>query len=269
MHIQHVEIGNFRKLQAVRIDLAEETTVFVGANNSGKTSAMVALRHFLVDHSDFSINDFTLSNWAKLDAAAQAWEKLVPGEEELVFDWDTVLPHLDVWLNVPAEDLHFVQKLLPTIDWAGEYVGVRLRYEPKDGKALNQEYLTEKMNATALMNIAKKVEADKPPVAVPIGEAFALWPKSMMDFLSVRLRASFEVRTYLLDPAKLILPKSGDASPQALPAASEPIVGDHFKKIIRIDEISAQRGFGFVTAAAREVDASEDGRRMSRSQLKV
>lgn len=42
MHIEHVEIGNFRKLQSVRVDFAEATTVFVGANNSGKTSAMVA-----------------------------------------------------------------------------------------------------------------------------------------------------------------------------------------------------------------------------------
>lgn len=44
MHIKHVEIGNFRKLKTVRIDFASETTIFVGANNSGKTSAMVALR---------------------------------------------------------------------------------------------------------------------------------------------------------------------------------------------------------------------------------
>ena len=44
MHIQHIEVGNFRKLKAVRIDFSETSTVFVGANNSGKTSAMVALR---------------------------------------------------------------------------------------------------------------------------------------------------------------------------------------------------------------------------------
>jgi predicted ATP-dependent endonuclease of OLD family len=46
MHIQHIEVGNFRKLKAVRIDFSETNTVFVGANNSGKTSAMVALRRF-------------------------------------------------------------------------------------------------------------------------------------------------------------------------------------------------------------------------------
>lgn len=102
MHIQYVEIGNFRKLQAVRVDFAEQTTVLVGANNSGKTSAMVALRQFLVDRTDFSINDFTLSHWAKLDAMAIAWETSIPGEE-VEFNWSEVLPHLDVWLNVPTE----------------------------------------------------------------------------------------------------------------------------------------------------------------------
>ncbi|MGV7173354.1 AAA family ATPase [Xanthomonas axonopodis] len=48
MHIDFVEVANFRKLLATRIDIAKESTVFVGANNSGKTSAMVALRRFLL-----------------------------------------------------------------------------------------------------------------------------------------------------------------------------------------------------------------------------
>ncbi len=259
MHIQHVEIGNFRKLQKVRVDFAEKTTVFVGANNSGKTSAMVALRHFLVDRTDFSINDFTLSNWAKLDAMAVAWEKHIPGEEEQEFDWDAVLPHLDVWLNVPTEDLHYVQKILPTLDWAGEHIGVRLRYEPKDVQAFRQEYLTAKLAAAAVMSAAEPPEVGAAAV-VPPEEGFALWPKSMMDFLSLRLRSSFEVRAYLLDPEKLVVPKNGLAAPQSLPAGSESIEGDPFKKIIRIDEISAQRGFGFVTASTRADDPNEDGR---------
>ncbi len=47
MYIKDIEIGNFRKLKSVRIAVSDETTVFVGANNSGKTSAMLALRYFL------------------------------------------------------------------------------------------------------------------------------------------------------------------------------------------------------------------------------
>lgn len=272
MHIQHVEIGNFRKLQAVRVDFAEQTTVFVGANNSGKTSAMVALRHFLVARTDFSINDFTLSHWAKLDAMAIAWETSIPGEEEAEFDWGEVLPHLDVWLNVPTEDLHYVQKILPTLDWAGAHIGVRLRYEPKDPQALKQEYLAAKLAAASVMGSVPTSAEGATAAAILLVEGFALWPKSMMDFLSLRLRSSFEVRAYLLDPEKLVTPKNGIATPQALPVGSEPIEGDPFKKIIRIDEISAQRGFGFVKASNREDDSQEDvtsrgGKKLS-SQLR-
>ncbi|WP_415183090.1 AAA family ATPase [Phaeovulum sp.] len=46
MHIELVEIGNFKKFLGVRVGFSKKTTVFVGANNSGKSSAMVALRHF-------------------------------------------------------------------------------------------------------------------------------------------------------------------------------------------------------------------------------
>lgn len=258
MHIQHIEIGNFRKLQAVRVDFAEETTIFVGANNSGKTSAMVALRHFLIDRNDFSINDFTLSHWARLDAMASALETLVLGDEEPEFNWGEVLPHLDVWLNVPKEDLHHVQKILPTLDWAGEYIGVRLRYEPKDIQALKQDYLAAKLAAASVMG-AMAVSVESPAPTIPLVEGFSLWPKSMMDFLSLRLRSSFEVRAYLLDPKKLMVPKSGIAFPQTLPVGSEPIDGDPFKKIIRIDEIGAQRGFGFVKPSNRDDDSQEEG----------
>ncbi|OPD96494.1 AAA family ATPase, partial [Pseudomonas aeruginosa] len=53
MRIQHLELANFRKLKSVRIDLAAETTLLVGANNSGKSSAMLALRKFLVKPTTF------------------------------------------------------------------------------------------------------------------------------------------------------------------------------------------------------------------------
>jgi hypothetical protein len=183
-----------------------------------------------------------------------------------------VLPHLDVWLNVPTEDLHYVQKILPTLDWAGANIGVRLRYEPKNVQALKQEYLAAKLAAAAVINGAQPPEESAAAGAVPLVEGFALWPKSMMDFLSRRLRSTFEVRAYLLDPDKFVAPKNGLASPQALPGGSEPIDGDPFKKIIRIDEISAQRGFGFATPstsadAPSEEMTSRSGKKLS-SQLR-
>lgn len=47
MRIQSINIQNFRKLLQCHIDFSKETTLFVGANNSGKTSAMDALGKFL------------------------------------------------------------------------------------------------------------------------------------------------------------------------------------------------------------------------------
>lgn len=266
MHIQHVEIGQFRRLQRVRVDLAPKTTVFVGANNSGKTSAMVALRHFLVRRGDFSINDFTLSNWAALDALGVQWETAQPGAMLEAFDWDGVLPHLDVWLKVPTDELHFVQKILPTLDWADSLIGVRLRFEPKDVEALRQDYVKEKNAAEAVMAANKAADA---PIEPP--EGFALWPRSLVDYLAVRLRSTFEIRAYLLDPDKLAVPVAGIASPQPLPDGSEPVEGDPLRKIIRIDEINAQRGFGFSPASTKGEEDQEEsrpaGRRLS-SQLR-
>lgn len=39
MRILEINIQNFRKLLQCHIEFSEKTTLFVGANNSGKTSA--------------------------------------------------------------------------------------------------------------------------------------------------------------------------------------------------------------------------------------
>ena len=49
MKISSVYIQNFKKLYRCKIDFSMDTTLFVGANNSGKTSAMDALGKFLAD----------------------------------------------------------------------------------------------------------------------------------------------------------------------------------------------------------------------------
>ena len=65
MKIAFIDIQNFRKLKSCRVELSENKTLFVGANNSGKTSAMDALIIFLkrTRQKDLSTTDFTLSNW--------------------------------------------------------------------------------------------------------------------------------------------------------------------------------------------------------------
>ena len=83
MHIAFVEIQNFRKLKACRVEIAQQETIFVGANNSGKTSAMDALILFLEKsrRKDFATTDFTLSNWSSLDQLGTQWVDAADDEE--------------------------------------------------------------------------------------------------------------------------------------------------------------------------------------------
>lgn len=240
MRISQIEIGNFRKLVATRIAFAPEKTVFVGANNSGKTSAMNALHRFLVDSRGFTINDFSLAHWQALSAEGEAWEVAIKAHEALPTpNLLNFLPHLDVWLEVGKGEMHYVQKLLPTLDWKSGPLGVRLRYEPDEAIKFQQEYIVARSKAAETTFAAIKAAEGKgdPP-------QLELWPLNLVDFLTRRMRSFFKVKAYLLDPAKLADPKDGLAEMQVLPEGLEPVEGNPLEGLIQIDEISAQRGFG-------------------------
>ena len=234
MWIDNIEISNFRKLLSVRVDLSQETTLFVGANNSGKTSAILALRRFLVEKGKrFKIQDFTLSHWSIIDAIGKAWENAddtaLPAP---LGNWEMLLPALDIWLNVKNGELHHVSGLLPTLDWAGGKLGVRLRLEPKDLEALYREYRTAMKDVSALHKAAATTKK------------LTLWPVSLTDFLDRKLSQHFVMRAYLLDPKKLAVPVEGLAKPQLLSAGALPLDDDPLQDLIRVKEITAHRGLG-------------------------
>ena len=161
MHIAFVEIQNFRKLKAVRVDLHPKKTLFVGANNSGKTSAMLCLGHFLVEPRRFRPNDFTLSNWAHLNHVAATWAAHDPSNGPLtptLEDIERYLPALDLWLHIDPNEVHHVSHLLPTLKWGGGLLGVRLRWEPTDIEELRKEFILAYKKAEELK---KKSESQK------------------------------------------------------------------------------------------------------------
>ncbi|MBR1234394.1 AAA family ATPase [Bradyrhizobium sp. AUGA SZCCT0182] len=100
MQIKFIEIANFRKLLSIRIDLAESTTLFVGANNSGKTSAILAMRKFLSPRGrPFEAHDITLSRWAAIDAIGKSWIDGKANDKEVELNlasWENLLPSLDL-----------------------------------------------------------------------------------------------------------------------------------------------------------------------------
>ena len=242
MRIADITIRNFRKLKKVFVDLRDNTTVFIGANNSGKTSAMVAMRYFLKQNGkNFDIYDFTLSNHAKIKEIGAKLEKETqeaPEQRDLSL-WEGMLPSLDLWFDVSDDDIHYVSHILPTLDWAGGELGIRLQYEPKDIESIYSEYKKARHRAEELTTKAhgKSLHVD-------------LFPKDMIDFLKRDLHNHFTVRFYILDPAK----KEEEQAVSGAPIEENPLVG-----LIRINEINAQRGL------TDEVeDASvEDQRRLS------
>lgn len=250
MYIEFVEIANFRKLLSIRIDIAATTTLFVGANNSGKTSAMLAFRRFLSSRRcPFEIYDFTLCHWPAINAIGQSWIEARDADKvvELVVDpWVGLLPTLDLWLQVEPGEMHRVKDLIPLLEWEGGLLGVRLRYEPKDPNQLYKEFMAaitdaELMRSAARNAAAKETSEGDEPKPPP---KLTLWPTNLADFLSRRLSSHFSIRAYALDPAELRSPLRSRAQMQTLPEASSPLEGDPLKGLIRVHDIPAQRGFG-------------------------
>ncbi|MBB5734409.1 putative ATP-dependent endonuclease of OLD family [Xanthomonas arboricola] len=258
MKIRHIEIANFRKLQAVRVDLTDDTTLLVGANNSGKSSAMLALRRFLVSHkSPFRLLDFTLCHLPTIDAIGKEWEAAIAGSQPPVVDsWMAMVPMLDLWLSAENGELHFVKDLIPSFSWRSGLVGVRFRLEPKDIVALYNDFRSERERVHALEAEAAK-DVDK--------AALTLWPKNLTDFLTRRLGVHFEMRWYRLDPARLVEPDTvtREALPQHLGPSTIPMQTNPLAGLIRVHEINAQRGFGEMDESEDSASAGRSGRRLS------
>ncbi|WP_353158790.1 AAA family ATPase [Myroides odoratus] len=245
MKINSIHLQNFRKLQSCAIDFSEKETIFVGANNSGKTTAMDALMIFLKTKS-FKTQDFTLCHWKNLNEVGENWIKAqeLKEEDKSVKLLEQYLPILDLWIEVENSELHYVSHIIPTLDWKGGLLGIRLRFEPKDMDELIKEFIT-------LYNKSNKLSQEK-------GKDFKLWPKTFWDFCERKLNAHFTIKTYLLDPDKY-------EEKQELLDNNIALDGDVLKGLIKIDIINAQRGF---SDANSETIESNNSRNLS-SQLRA
>ena len=196
MKIDSVQIRNFRKLKNCHIDFGEHETVFVGANNSGKTSAISAIVWFLKNNEKFTLKEFTLTNWAQMNELGDHWLEKDPVDEQCLdpHQWDTISPSLDVWLDVADGEQFRVNHLIPSLStWDGKKVGVRCQYEPNDVKALYADYKQAKEKVMALQATEEWKKASSPE----------LFPKNLCDFLGkgTNLRDYFDVKYYIIAPA--------------------------------------------------------------------
>lgn len=233
MKIQSVHIRNFRKLKNCYIEFGNKETVFVGANNSGKTSAISAIVWFLKNNEKFTLKEFTAINWARINELGDKWLEIDPVDEALLNYrlWDDMVPAMDIWLNVEDGEQYRVNHLIPSLTtWDGKMVGVRGQYIPKDLTKLYTDYKEAKRKAQALESTKEWKEASSPE----------LFPKNLCDFLGkgTNLKDYFDVKYYIIDPA--IEPTDEDKV-QATPDNS--LDKNPFDELIRVDAIFASRDF--------------------------
>src|SRR5689334_285465 len=101
MHLHSYRLRNFRRLRDVHIELAKDISIFVGSNNSGKTSATQAIQMFLSASKDrFSLFDFSSHIWKELKALGEA------GAQEGVTASVSSIS-LDLWFSVAATSPRF------------------------------------------------------------------------------------------------------------------------------------------------------------------
>lgn len=227
MKLSKIHIGNYRKLKNCIIEFDDKQTVFVGANNSGKTSAMQAIISFLKDNNRFTANDFTLTNWKELNEIAEGWvNENVGSPKPILTDISDLLPTMDVWIDVSEKDAYLVKNLIPSFEWKGRTVGMRILYAPKDIGKLRDEFKEVYMRVRTLEKDATKTVS----------------PTSFWDYLSsnTRLHNSFACHYYVLDIEK----ETTNAGFQALPDIEYD--GDPknpLEKLFKIHSIEAQREF--------------------------
>lgn len=129
MYLKKISIRNFRRLKDVAIDFEEKETVFVGPNNSGKTSATAAIRSFLSSR-DFKIHDFSLCSLTAINT----------------YDPAAPTPHpsiqLDLWFHIDPDSIEFGTVFALATDLSGDFteIGIRCSLEVEDAAELWTKY---------------------------------------------------------------------------------------------------------------------------------
>jgi hypothetical protein len=230
MHLKKLAVRNFRRLQDVVIDLASDISIFVGANNSGKTSVGHALELF-TGHGRFNIYDFSAALWPDIIAYGGTSEEGVS------------LPtmEVDIWLEIGADDVHRVIDLLPSLAWDSTLVGIRVAYAPADPEATRARFNETRERALA----AVEKDADGQPFFNPS-------PKNLRDYLRNGLHDEYELRYFVLDPARFgaNMVAEGGYVPASL-AGRDRSGREILNGILRIDFLNAQRHLSDSPGGAR------------------
>lgn len=239
MHLHTFRVQNFRRLKNTCVDLDPETTIFVGANNSGKTSATHVFQAFLGHSSErFTIHDFSADCWAIFDNVGEDTDS-----DEAVLP--TIV--LDLWFNVQDSDLHRVISILPNLDWRDAPVGIRLEFAPKDVTALLTAYRDAKEKASKYASVAAEGTQEFHP-----------WPKCLTDYLTKRLAEEYKIYYFVLDRDGFDADfrQKDDYAPSELGTSTQS-GAKLLASLLRVDFMTAQRHLSDSESRGRAEDLSK------------
>lgn len=223
MHLHSYRIQNYRRLRDVRVELSKDISIFVGANNSGKTSATQVIQTLLTGAKDrLSLYDFSSYAWKRFSEIGG-----LPPEAPI-----PLLPSikLDLWFEVTAADLYLVVALLPSMEWEGNLVGLRVEFAARSPSELLQRFREARTKAAA----------EAAGLSEGAGK-YAPWPKNLAEYLQRELSHEFEFRYSVLDRSKFDdqFEEPEGYLPEPLPG--EPGGASILKSLVRVDCLSAQR----------------------------
>lgn len=234
MHLKILAVRNFRRLRNVVIDLASDISIFVGANNSGKTSVGHALQLF-TGSGRFNIHDFSAELWADIVAFGEG-------------DGEASLPtmEIDVWFEIGPDDVHRVIDLLPSLAWEGNLVGMRVAYAPTNPTATRARYV--EVRQRVLDAVAKGKDG---------APAFDPSPRNLREFLRDRLHDEYELRYFVLDPARFDAGMVAEAGYDPAPLTGRDRSGrEILSGLLHIDFLNAQRHLSDSPGGSRAEDLS-------------
>lgn len=244
MKLQAYRLQNYRRLRDVVVELDDEISIFVGANNSGKTSAVQGLHSMIRgDAKKFELFDFSSTLWADIDAVGSS----DPGDEVAARRLPSIL--LDLWFGVDEDDLATAMSLLPSTEWDGKCVGIRVAFEPRDYCQLvrNFQDLHEKAEraATALeekrSNAGSSAARTGVDIEVTKASEYRPWPQTLTKYLTKELSREYGFKYYVLDERAFDGYRESDENYDPLPIGKEPGGASILKSLVRVDFLRAQR----------------------------
>jgi predicted ATP-dependent endonuclease of OLD family len=248
VHLHSCKIRNFRRLRDIRIELAHDISIFVGSNNSGKTSATQAIQAFVAGSKDrFSLYDFSTACWKDFDDAGNKTEGETDTEELSSIS-------LDLWFEVAESDLYLVMPLLPSTAWVGTQVGIRAEFAARNVPDLLTKFRTVRADAQ------KKAAA----LAVRDNEKYVPWPKSLTDYLKNELLSEFEFKYFVLDRTQFDDAHQPKPGYEPLPLTTEPGGASILRSLIRVDSLSAQRHLADPSGGTNSGRSEDLSKRLSR-----